>query len=61
MPQISASVDSGTVEVIKDIAKEERQTFSSMVDIILGNAAIQWIQEKSKKPNKKQSTKTKKP
>ena len=58
--QISASVKPNTVEIIKEIAVEENQTFSSMVNIILTNTAANWIKAKSS-PIKKQSTKTKKP
>lgn len=61
MPQISASVEKGTIEVINDIAKEEERTFSSMVNIILTVAAVEWVQNKSKKPTKKQTSKSKKP
>lgn len=60
MPQISASVKENTIEVIKEIANEEKRSFSAMVEIILSNAAASWIQAKSPAPKKKMSSKPKK-
>lgn len=50
--QISATLSESTIEVIKDIAKENDRTFSNMVAAILTTAAAHWIKNKSRKKSK---------
>lgn len=49
MPQISATVDAKTIEQVNKIAKENKRSFSEMVNILLADAVTSRQYHKPKK------------